>query len=115
MGALQSVALRALKRLRGTERAEVRRTPAGVEYWTESAAGPIMVRQANIGWLIEQFERGQFDVRLRIAGQFTELYTKCSSPLLRRLIHTFNNLWFSYVRAPRLAFGNIVIVQKRPL
>jgi ubiquinone/menaquinone biosynthesis C-methylase UbiE len=114
-GSLQSAALRILKRLRWSERAEVRRMPAGVEYWTESAAGPILVRQANIDWLIDQFERGRFDVRHRIAGQFTELYTKISSPLLRRLIHEFNNFWFRYVRAPRLAFGNIVVAQKRPL
>jgi ubiquinone/menaquinone biosynthesis C-methylase UbiE len=113
MASLQTLALRALRRLRGGQHTNIQVTPAGIEAWSVSPAGPIMVRQANIGWLIERFQRNQFDVKARRAGQFTELYTKISSPSLRWLVHRLNALWFSYIKSPRLAFGNIVVFQKR--
>lgn len=34
-----------------------KRTPAGLEYWRQSAAGPFLTRQADMAWLIDAFAR----------------------------------------------------------
>ena len=91
---------------------EVRYTAAGREYWKHTPHGTLLTRDANIPWLIQQLTQRGFVLRRRVAGQFTELYTKASSTLVRRMIHGFNRLWFQYVRSPHFAFGNILIFQK---
>ena len=102
-----------LKSPLGQKGAEVRKTPAGLETWKTTPAGILLIRQNNLRWFIEQFKGMGFTVKKRAAGQFTELYTKISSPPLQKLIHGFNNLWFSYVKLPHPAFANIVILQKQ--
>src|SRR5262245_47826518 len=44
MASLQALALRAVRRLRGNRPAEIRSTSAGIEFWSATPAGPIMVR-----------------------------------------------------------------------
>lgn len=112
MYSLETIILRNLKRLLRKGKAVIKKTPAGMEYWTKYSAGALMTRQANIRWLIERFGRERLSLKKRIAGQFTELYHRTSSAPLKKLIHAFNHFWFKYVRIPHPAFGNIVILQK---
>jgi hypothetical protein len=112
MYALQSIVLNVYRLLTGKKRDELKRTTSGIERWKNTPVGPLFVRQANIGWLIKRFEREGLVVKKRIAGQFTELYTKVSHPILQKLIHRFNNFWFRYIKVPYLSFGNILILQK---
>lgn len=112
MYSLQSIILRNLKRLLGKEKADVKKTPAGLEYWNLTSVGKLLTRQSNIRWLIARFKNNGFIVKKHLPGQLTELYTRVSSQLLKNLIHSFNNLWFNYVRIPQPAFGNIIIFQK---
>ena len=99
---LQAVGLRGLKRLFGKQRAEVRDTPAGIEFWEETGDGRLLTRQANIGWLVRAFEQRGAKLIERRAGQFSE----------RRLIHGFKGLWFKAVRRPGPAFGNLLVFRK---
>lgn len=108
----EAVTLRGVKRLLGRERADVKETPAGVEYWKERGAGALVTRQANIGWLIERFESHGLRLSKRVAGQFSEAYAMVSAPALKRLVHGFNDFWFGAVGAPRLAYGNILFLRK---
>lgn len=108
----QSIILRNLKRFSGKKRVDVKKTPAGMEYWSISSNGALLKRQANIHWLIERFKSNGFAVTKRVAGQFTEAYTRVSSRLLKNLIHGFNNFWFRYIKIPHFAIGNIIILQK---
>lgn len=112
MYSLESIILPILKRFLRKEKANVMKTPAGMEYWKNASAGALLYREANIQWLIDKFESKRFTVKKHVARQFTELYVKVPSPLLRTLIHGFNNFWFKYVKIPHFAFGNIVILQK---
>ena len=112
MYSLHSVLLRNMKRFLRMGEAKVKKTPAGVEYWGETSAGVLMVRETNIQWLIERFKRNRFSVMKRVPGQFTELYTRVSFRLFKNFIHGFNNIWFRYVKIPHLAFGNILILRK---
>ena len=108
----EAVALRGLKRLLGKERAEVKRTPAGMEFWKTSGDEALVTRQADVDWLARSFgERGLRVVR-RASGQFSEGYAMTSSRPLKRLIHGLNNFWFRRVRAASLAYGNILFFQK---
>lgn len=113
MSSLQSIVLRNLKALLGKEKSVVRRTGAGLEYWTTTSAGDLLTRQTNMPWLKKRFQNTGFVVKKHVSGQFTELYTRVSSKLLVGLIHGFNNLWFKYIKIPVFSFGNILILQKK--
>ena len=94
---------------------DLRRAAAGMEYQIATPSGVLLIRHANIGWLVDQFERRGFTLRRRIPGQFTELYARTSSPLAQRLIHGLNRFWFRMVKRPGPAFGNILVLEKASL
>lgn len=110
---IQAVKLRWLKRLLGRERATVTRTQAGIEFWEITDSGRLMTRQADIPWLISEFERHGLRLAKRRAGQFTEIYTLLPWKPLRRIVHAFNHVWFRFVRSGGPAFGNLIVL-KRP-
>lgn len=111
MRSLQAVGLRALKSLLRRERAEVLHTPSGIEFWEQTSSGRFMTRQADIPWLIREFERHGLQLQTRRAGQFTELYTLVPWKPLRLLVHAFNNLWFR-CRWAGPAFGNLLVFRR---
>jgi len=111
MNSLESITLRILKRLLNKEKAKVRKTPAGLEYWTQTKAGELLTRQANISWLIRTFKNNGLTVKKRVSGQFTEIYTRFPSSLIKTFIHSFNQFWFKYVGMAYCSFGNIIILQ----
>jgi ubiquinone/menaquinone biosynthesis C-methylase UbiE len=113
MHSLKSRSLRLLKKLLGRERAEVYWVPAGIEIWEETAEGRLMTRQANIPWLIAEFEKHGLQLEKHVAGQFSEMYWVVPTAALKKLIHWFNHFWFKVVKSPGLAFGNILIFKKR--
>jgi 2-polyprenyl-3-methyl-5-hydroxy-6-metoxy-1,4-benzoquinol methylase len=113
MFSLQSIILRSLKLLIGKEKATVKKTAAGLEYWSLTSSGKLVTRQANIRWLKKKFKSKGFTIKKHVSGQFTELYTKFPFGLIRKFIHYFNYLWFKYVKIPHLAFGNIIILEKQ--
>jgi ubiquinone/menaquinone biosynthesis C-methylase UbiE len=113
MYSLQSMILRSLKLLLRREKATVRKTPAGLEYWTLTPSGRLLTRQANVGWLMKELRSRGFTVEKRVSGQFAELYTRFSSRWLRNVVHGFNYWWFKHTKIPHLAFGNILIAQKK--
>jgi len=112
MFSIQSIILRTLKLLLGKENATVKKTAAGLEYWTSTSSGKLLTRHANIRWLKKKFKSNGFTIKKHVSGQFTELYIKFSSRLPKNLIHAFNHLWFKYVKIPYFAFGNILMVSK---
>lgn len=113
MNSLEASSLRLLKGALGREKAEVKETPAGIEFWMERGGGALVTRQANMDWLVKSFESHGVALTRRVAGQFSEAYTILSAPALKRLVHGFNNFWFRRVKAPGLSFGNILFFEKR--
>lgn len=114
MHSLQSVAIRALKRVLGRDRGNVVRTAAGLEATEATADGTLLTRQTDIGWLVAEADRLGLRLEHRVPGQFSELYVLAPWMPLKRLIHGFNDLWFRRVRRPGPAFGNILVFAKRP-
>lgn len=89
------------------------KTPAGIEHWFIKNDGSSLVREANIGWLIKTLKKKDIILIERIAGQFTELYVSMPFPLFKKIIHSFNNFWFKYIKIPNPAIGNILIFKKK--
>jgi ubiquinone/menaquinone biosynthesis C-methylase UbiE len=111
MHSLQSSTWRILRQFLGGK-GSVNNTPAGVEYWLPTSAGTLLARETDMRWLIEQCNSNRLVVMKHVARQFTELYTKVSSPVLKHLIHGFNNFWFKHIKIPYLAYGNLIFFQK---
>ena len=111
---VQATGLRAARRLLNRNLADIRHTASGVEHWKMMQSGPLVTREANIGWLIEEFERHGVTLQRRRAGQLTELYTRTRNRVLRSGIHAINRIWFDRVRLPGPAFGNLLILRKDP-
>jgi ubiquinone/menaquinone biosynthesis C-methylase UbiE len=109
---LQAVGMRAAKRMVGRRRAVQVATAAGLEFWEETSTGRLLTRQADIPWLVREFERHGLRLETRRAGQFTELYTRVPWMPVRWLIHRFNNIWFSALRSGRPAFGNLLVFRR---
>ena len=68
-----------------------------------------MTRQADIPWLIAEFERHGLRLSRRRAGQFTEIYTVLPWRWPRRIVHALNHAWFRFIRRGGPAFGNLLV------
>lgn len=108
----EALALRALKRVTGRERAEVKRTEAGTEYWKVGDGEALVTRQADVGWLVRSFAAEGLRLERRAAGQFSEAYAMVGAQSLRRLVHGFNDLWFRRVGLAAPAYGNLLFFRK---
>lgn len=113
MQSWQSRVLYFLKRTFKLGHSEVTPTPAGMVSWEDTEDGRLMTRQANMKWLINEFERHGMQLESRVAGQFSEMYWMLPTQFLKKLIHLVNSLWFRRIRSPGPAFGNILIFRKR--
>jgi ubiquinone/menaquinone biosynthesis C-methylase UbiE len=112
MKSIQTRTIRFLKKLLKKERAEVQLTSAGIENWEDTRDGRLMTRQADIGWLVAEFEKHGIKLIDRRAGQFSELYWLVPTQFLKKAIHAINSLWFKYIKRPGPAFGNILVLEK---
>ena len=110
---MEAVGVRWLKRLLGRQRADVRRTPAGIELWEETPTGTLLTRQADVRWLIRTFAVHGVNLVERRAGQFSELFTMLRWKPARQLIHAFNSLWFRKIRIAGPARANLLVFRKQ--
>lgn len=112
MRSFQAMALRGVRWLLRRQKAIVKKTKAGVEHWVNTPEGTLVTRETDIEWLIEACRESGLVMKQRIAGQFTEAYTRASCSFAEKLIHRFNRLYFRHVQVPQFAFGNILFLQK---
>ena len=112
MWSLQAVGMRWLKRLLGRQRAELRRTEAGLEHWDQTSSGRLVTRQASMSGLVRAFAVRGVTLVTRRAGEFTELYTMIRWKPARRVVNWFNSIWFRRFRLPGPAFGNLLVFRK---
>jgi 2-polyprenyl-3-methyl-5-hydroxy-6-metoxy-1,4-benzoquinol methylase len=112
MRSAQAVGLRAVKRLLGREHAELRATPAGMEFWEQTPTGTLLTRQARIGWIVRRFAEHGVKLLTRRAGQFSEIFTMLPWKPARTLVHTWNSLWFRWPALPGPSFGNLLVLRK---
>jgi ubiquinone/menaquinone biosynthesis C-methylase UbiE len=111
MDAVTTVVSTAVKRVVG--RASVRRvqfSQLGIEYWTETPTGELLIRHSRLGALARFFEAQGCRLRHRIAGEFTEKYS-LGGPV-GRLAHSWNRFWFTWGHLPYLAHGNLLVFER---
>jgi 2-polyprenyl-3-methyl-5-hydroxy-6-metoxy-1,4-benzoquinol methylase len=106
----EAIAILAAKRI--TRCSGLRRTPAGVEHWKETAAGPLLTRRANIPWLIAAFERQGLLLQHRLPTQVTELYVKAPWDWMKNGMYTLNDYWYRRVAISQLAVGNTLLLHR---
>jgi 2-polyprenyl-3-methyl-5-hydroxy-6-metoxy-1,4-benzoquinol methylase len=106
----EAIAILAAKRM--TRRPGLRRTPAGVEHWNETTAGPLLTRRASIPWLIAAFERQDLLSQYRLPTQLTELYVKPPWEWMKNRMYALNDYWYRRVGISRLAVGNTLLLQR---
>jgi len=87
-------------------------TRRGREEWEGKDSGRLLVRASNINFLVRFCEHRGLRLTNRLAGQFTELYTKVSFRILKLAIYKLNELWFAWVRLPGPAMGNILVFER---
>jgi 2-polyprenyl-3-methyl-5-hydroxy-6-metoxy-1,4-benzoquinol methylase len=109
---VQSRLLNGLKKVMRRQGRRGTRTAAGVEYWEETSNGKLMTRQADIPWLIAEFEKHGLKLVTRRAGQFSEIYTILPAKPLRRLVHAFNNAWFRCIGFGGPSFANLLVFER---
>jgi hypothetical protein len=51
-------------------------------------------------------------LKKRIAGEFTQIYTRLPGAALKRMVYAFNRAYFRH-GSPGLALGNILIFEKK--
>lgn len=110
---LEAVFMRNLKRVLRREKAQVKETPAGVEYWKEKDGDALVTRQANIRWLIKELDQHGVSLTTRAPGQLSESYRMFSQTSAKRFLHNLNSFWFRRVKMAGPAFGNLLIFYKR--
>jgi 2-polyprenyl-3-methyl-5-hydroxy-6-metoxy-1,4-benzoquinol methylase len=106
----EAIAVLTAKRM--TRSPGLRRTPAGVEHWKETAAGPLLTRRAHIPWLIAAFERQGLLLQHRLPTQVTELYVKAPWDWMKNGMYTLNDYWYRRVAISQLAVGNTLLFQR---
>jgi 2-polyprenyl-3-methyl-5-hydroxy-6-metoxy-1,4-benzoquinol methylase len=85
----------------------------GLEYWVEAESGDLMTRHTRSASLQRFFMAQGCRLEFRVAGQFTEQFSRFRRfPLIHSLIHELNLFWFSVIRAPYLAHGNLLVFKK---
>jgi ubiquinone/menaquinone biosynthesis C-methylase UbiE len=110
--AFRERAIRFVKNLLGREQPAISRTPRGLESWTQSDDGGLMVRKTDVDFLTRFLtQKGIFPIA-STAGQFTEAYTNMPTRFLKRLVYKLNIFYFKRIRNPKLAMGNLVYFRK---
>ena len=87
-----------------------KRTPIGVEAWSETPAGPLLSRKTSARWLKRFLRDRGMKTITRTTGELTELYVY--SGRIRKVIHRLNRLWLGLHAPPSLAIGNYYLFRK---
>jgi 2-polyprenyl-3-methyl-5-hydroxy-6-metoxy-1,4-benzoquinol methylase len=85
----------------------------GLEYWVEAESGDLMTRHTRPASLRRFFAARDCRLKFRVAGQFTEQFSRFRRfRIIRSFIHRLNLFWFSIIRAPYLAHGNLLVFER---
>ena len=112
MFSLQSHLYKIIKFILRKDNTNVHITETGKESWSKTSEGALLVREMDINWFKKKMANYGFEVEMHIPGQFFEMYTLFSSPIIKKLIHCFNLFWFKYIKSHHFALSNIIVFKK---
>lgn len=103
----EATAIRFVNRIK--DRRRIRRVSVGFEMTRAEKSAAAFTRHNDMARFVALVEGHGFHLVTRRAGQLTEMYSRLSSPLLRRAVSRLNVWWFRHVEAPVGAVGNILV------
>ena len=83
-----------------------------MESWTADATELLVTRESNLSRLSERLNSHPLIVTERLAGKYAEVRTRIASPLLKKLIYSFNHFWIGCLQVSHLAQSNTHILRK---
>ena len=101
-----------LRRLIGRDARRRNRTPLGIEEWQGADQGGLLVRKTDMAALEAYCRTIGLQLKERIAGEFTQIYTRLPGTALKRAVYAFNRAYFRH-GSSGLALGNILIFEKQ--
>ena len=101
-----------IKKIAPQKNDEIVKSKFGVDYWSDTQAGRMLVRKSNIPSYIKYLDTKGFRKVEHIPGQFTQLYTRINNSIIKKIVLTLNLLWFQYVKFPNLSREQILIFKK---
>jgi SAM-dependent methyltransferase len=104
--------IEATRRLLGRTARERKRTDLGIEEWQAADAGGLLVRKTEVPAIAAFGRTVGLTLDERLAGEFTQAYTRLPGSMLKRAVYALNRFYFRHVRAPGPALGNILIFRK---
>ena len=105
-------AIEFLRRLLGRDARRRRRTDLGIEEWQGARQGGLLVRKTDMSALEAYCRTIGLQLKERIAGEFTQIYTRLPGAALKRMVYAFNRAYFRH-GSPGPALGNILIFEKK--
>lgn len=109
---MQSTVQRSLMRLARRDMSDMHMVERGVEKWRQTPAGPLVTRNTDIAWLLNEVEGHGLTLIQRKPGEFSELYVRVKNPSLKKLVYLINRRWLRSGGSAKLAFGNILMFRK---
>lgn len=110
--AFDSIIVRIFKKIFHKKSDEKVENRLGIDYWTNTNAGRILVRKTNIKALIDHMNSKGFVLVKHIPGQFSQLYTKINIHFIKKAILLFNLFWFKYLRIVFLSLEQVLIFKR---
>lgn len=111
--AMDSIIIGIIKNIFNKKSEVKSKTKFGVEYWADTDVGRILVRKTDISALIKHLDSSGFELVKHIPGQFSQLYTKFNSYLVKKIILFFNLFWYKYVGLASPSLEQVLIFKKR--
>jgi ubiquinone/menaquinone biosynthesis C-methylase UbiE len=90
----------------------MKRTPGGIEIWSEENGKPFLVRTANVASLTACLSDCNVDTIRRFADEFWTL-NRFPTGFVRDSIIRFNQMWFNLRLPAALSVGNGIVGEKR--
>lgn len=100
-----------LRRLLGRDARGRQRTSLGIEEWQGAEEGGLLVRKTDMTALEAYCRTIGLELKERLAGEFTQIYTRLPGAALKRIAYAFNRAYFRH-GSPGPALGNILIFEK---
>ena len=101
-----------LRRLLGRDARRRRRADLGIEEWQGAEKGGLLVRKTDMSALEAYCRTIGLQLKERIAGEFTQIYTRLPGAALKRMVYAFNRAYFRH-GSPGPALGNVMIFEKK--
>ena len=98
--------------VKGNRDITVNKTPAGLEVWHQTDSGGLLVRKANIDFLVDFLRKRGINLVERRAAMFSEAYVNLPFHALKKIVYWMNEVYFRMRLPPGIAIGNILILRK---